>query len=228
VAQDKFLHVLIPIAHGQQPQRCERNRDGEVGQAKRSGGDSGNMRNGSRVKTVITDVGPGEITVPRDRDGSFEPKIVRKRQRRLSGVDEMVISLAAKGLTTGEISAHLAEVYGAEVSKRLTTLSCPRRLLISPLALLYYVFSTDGPLLPAADSLQHVPLKMGQDCRGDDRGQPYAADESRDSGGDDQRQIRSQVRGGLAKNSPREVGDLGDHRKPSLFLDSCADFQFRR
>ncbi|WP_373318151.1 IS256 family transposase [Planotetraspora kaengkrachanensis] len=79
---------------------------------------SGNTRNGTRTKTVIADVGPVEITVPRDRDASFEPKIVRKRQRRLSGVDEMVISLAAKGLTTGEISAHLAEVYGAQVSKQ--------------------------------------------------------------------------------------------------------------
>ncbi|MEU0487477.1 IS256 family transposase [Streptosporangium sp. NPDC006013] len=84
----------------------------------RTAGQTGNSRNGTRSKTVITDVGPVEITVPRDRDGSFEPKIVRKRQRRLSGVDEMVISLAAKGLTTGEISAHLAEVYGAEVSKQ--------------------------------------------------------------------------------------------------------------
>ncbi|MGI5489674.1 IS256 family transposase [Microtetraspora malaysiensis] len=83
-----------------------------------AGHGSGNTRNGTRAKTVITDVGPVEITVPRDRDASFEPKIVRKRQRRLSGVDEMVISLAAKGLTTGEISAHLAEVYGAEVSKQ--------------------------------------------------------------------------------------------------------------
>ncbi|MEU6534251.1 IS256 family transposase, partial [Streptomyces sp. NPDC046928] len=84
----------------------------------RNGGETTNSRNGARSKTVITDVGPVEITVPRDREGSFEPKIVRKRQRRLSGVDEMVISLAAKGLTTGEISAHLAEVYGAEVSKQ--------------------------------------------------------------------------------------------------------------
>jgi len=83
-----------------------------------AGRGSGNTRNGTRTKTVITDVGPVEIDVPRDRDASFEPKIVRKRQRRLSGVDEMVISLAAKGLTTGEISAHLAEVYGAEVSKQ--------------------------------------------------------------------------------------------------------------
>ncbi|GII34367.1 IS256 family transposase [Planotetraspora mira] len=83
-----------------------------------AGRGSGNTRNGTRAKTVVTDVGPVEIAVPRDRDASFEPKIVRKRQRRLSGVDEMVISLAAKGLTTGEISAHLAEVYGAQVSKQ--------------------------------------------------------------------------------------------------------------
>ncbi|MET8177158.1 IS256 family transposase [Streptomyces clavifer] len=55
---------------------------------------------------------------PRDREGSFEPKIVKKRQKRLSGVDEMVISLAAKGLTTGEVQAHLAEVYGADVSRQ--------------------------------------------------------------------------------------------------------------
>jgi transposase-like protein len=83
-----------------------------------AGRNSGNSRNGARPKTVLTDVGPVEITVPRDRDGSFEPKIVAKRQKRLTGVDEMVISLAAKGLTTGEISAHLAEVYGAQVSRQ--------------------------------------------------------------------------------------------------------------
>ena len=76
-----------------------------------------NSCNGARSKRVLTDVGPVEIEVPRDRDGSFEPRIVRKRQHRLSGVDEMVISLTAKGLTTGEVAAHLAEVYGAEVSK---------------------------------------------------------------------------------------------------------------
>jgi len=81
------------------------------------GRNAGNSRNGSRSKTVLTEIGEVEIEVPRDRDGSFEPKIVRKRQRRMSGVDELVISLAAKGLTTGEISAHLADVYGAEVSK---------------------------------------------------------------------------------------------------------------
>ncbi|WP_103511432.1 IS256 family transposase [Streptomyces sp. SM13] len=76
-----------------------------------------NYRNGHRSKTVTTEVGPVEITVPRDRAGTFEPQLVRKRQRRLGGVDEMVLSLSAKGLTHGEISAHLAEVYGTEVSK---------------------------------------------------------------------------------------------------------------
>ncbi|MFK0192837.1 IS256 family transposase [Kitasatospora sp. NPDC090308] len=82
-----------------------------------AGAGSGNSRNGVRSKTVLTDVGPVEIDVPRDRDGSFEPRIVRKRQRRLTGVDEMVLSLFARGLTHGDISAHLAEVYGASVSK---------------------------------------------------------------------------------------------------------------
>lgn len=83
-----------------------------------AGKDSANSRNGRRSKTVTTDIGPVEIEVPRDRDGSFTPQIVRKRQRRLTGVDEMVLSLSAKGLTHGEISAHLAEVYGASVSKQ--------------------------------------------------------------------------------------------------------------
>ena len=59
------------------------------------GRDGGNSRNGHRAKTVITDTGPVEITVPRDRESSFEPKIVAKRQRRLTGVDEVVISLSA-------------------------------------------------------------------------------------------------------------------------------------
>jgi putative transposase len=93
--------------------------DGHLGYVKHAteGRDGGNSRNGTRTKTVITDVGPVSIEVPRDRDGSFEPAIVRKHQRRLGGVDEMVLSLSAKGLTTGEISAHLAEVYGTSVSK---------------------------------------------------------------------------------------------------------------
>jgi putative transposase len=83
-----------------------------------AGAGTGNIRNGTRGKTVLTEnTGQVEIGVPRDRAGTFEPQIVKKRQRRLSGVDEIVLSLYAKGLTTGEISAHFAEIYGASVSK---------------------------------------------------------------------------------------------------------------
>ena len=93
--------------------------DAHLGYAKHdpAGRDGGNSRNGHRAKTVLTDVGPVEIDVPRDRDASFAPAIVAKRQRRLGGVDDLVISLVAKGLTTGEVQAHLAEIYGAEVSR---------------------------------------------------------------------------------------------------------------
>ena len=83
-----------------------------------AGNEAGNVRNGTRPKTVLTEsTGHVPIEVPRDRDGTFEPQIVKKRQRRLNGVDEIVLSLYAKGLTTGEISAHFAEIYGASVSK---------------------------------------------------------------------------------------------------------------
>ncbi len=81
-----------------------------------AGKNNGNSRNGTRSKTVLTDVGP--VKVWRDTAGSFEPQSVKKRQWHLTGVDEMVLSLSAKGLSHSEISAHLAEVYGAEVSKQ--------------------------------------------------------------------------------------------------------------
>jgi putative transposase len=86
-----------------------------------AGRNGGNSRNGTRSTTVLSEAGPMEIEVPRDRESSCEPVIVAKRQRRLSGVDDLVISLSAKGLTHGEISAHLAEIYGAEVSKQTIT-----------------------------------------------------------------------------------------------------------
>jgi putative transposase len=81
------------------------------------GRDGGNSRNGTRTKTVLTEIGPVEIEVPRDRHSSFEPVIVKKRQRRLEGIDEIVLSLTARGLTTGEVAAHFEEVYGAKISR---------------------------------------------------------------------------------------------------------------
>ncbi len=80
--------------------------------------ETANVRNGNRSKTVISDAaGEVQIEVPRDRESTFEPQIVKKRQRRLADVDEIVLSLYAKGMTTGEISAHFSEIYGASVSK---------------------------------------------------------------------------------------------------------------
>jgi putative transposase len=88
-----------------------------LGHERHGPAEKGNVRNGTRSKTVFTEVGPVEIDVPRDREGSFEPQIVKKRQRRLDGIDELVLSLTARGLTTGEIAAHFDDVYGATVSK---------------------------------------------------------------------------------------------------------------
>jgi len=88
-----------------------------LGYEKHASSNGENARNGTRSKTVLTEVGAVEIDVPRDRDGSFQPKIVRKRQRRLDGIDEIVLSLTARGLTTGEVAAHFDDVYGASVSK---------------------------------------------------------------------------------------------------------------
>ena len=84
-----------------------------------TGHGSGNSRNGSNIKHVITNSGPVQLNVPRDRAGTFEPKIVPKRTRRLGSVDDMILSLYARGMTTRDIKEHLAEVYGADVSPGL-------------------------------------------------------------------------------------------------------------
>ena len=78
---------------------------------------SGNSRNGGYPKRVITDVGPVEVRMPRDRDGSFDPVTVPKHARRLDGLSEQVISLYAKGMTLGEIQAHLEQIYGTDISR---------------------------------------------------------------------------------------------------------------
>ena len=80
---------------------------------------NGNVRNGTSVKTVETDQGPMELAVPRDRAGTFEPTVVKKRQRRLDGFDDKVLALYAHGMTTREIQNHLEELYGTEVSPTL-------------------------------------------------------------------------------------------------------------
>jgi transposase-like protein len=80
-----------------------------------------NSRNGSSPKTVRTGIGEVTVQIPRDRDGTFTPATVPKHQRRLAGFDEAVISLYAKGMTTGDIVNHLQDVYGEEVSRDLVS-----------------------------------------------------------------------------------------------------------
>jgi putative transposase len=84
-----------------------------------AGAGSGNSRNGYSVKTVATPNGPVTINVPRDRNGVFEPRIVPKHTRRLGQIDEMILSLYSRGMTTRDIEAHLREVYGVDVSREL-------------------------------------------------------------------------------------------------------------
>src|SRR4051795_8583793 len=76
-----------------------------------------NVRNGAGRKTVNTDLGPVDVRTPRDRDGSFEPRLVAKRQTRLAGLDDKILGLYAGGMTTRDISAHLAELYGVEIGR---------------------------------------------------------------------------------------------------------------
>jgi putative transposase len=84
-------------------------------------GPGGNVRNGHSAKTVKTEVGEVQVRVPRDRAGTFDPVLVPKHVRRLAGFDEQVISLYAKGMTTGDIVAHLQDMYGSQVSKDLVS-----------------------------------------------------------------------------------------------------------
>ena len=80
---------------------------------------TGNSRNGKSSKTLKTDHGDMEISVPRDRTSDFEPRIVKKGQRRFTGFDDKILSMYARGMTTRDIQGHLEEIYGVEVSPEL-------------------------------------------------------------------------------------------------------------
>jgi hypothetical protein len=84
-----------------------------------AGRGSGNSRNGVTGKTLLTDIGAVDLEVPRDRNGSFAPRIVRKGQTRLDGFNDRIIALYARGLTTRDIRAHLREIYDVDVSPDL-------------------------------------------------------------------------------------------------------------
>jgi putative transposase len=83
------------------------------------GNNTGNSRNGKTKKTVKTGNGDIEITVPRDRESDFAPVLIGKRESRLAGLDDNILSLYAKGMTVRDIQAHLFELYGTEISRDL-------------------------------------------------------------------------------------------------------------
>jgi putative transposase len=121
-------------------------------------GGAGNSRNGKPGKTILTDHGPLTIRSPRDRKGTFEPQIVKKRQTRWVGFDEKVISLYARGLTVREIQGHLAEIYGSEVSPDLiskitdTVLADAKSWQNRPLERVYPIVYLDALIVKIRDA----------------------------------------------------------------------------
>src|SRR5499427_11071393 len=140
-----------------------------------AGRGSGNNRNGTTPKTVLTDIGAVDLAVPRDRNGSFEPQIVRKGQTRLKGFNERIIALYARGMTTRDIRAHLREMYDVEVSADLisrVTDAVAGELVewqSRPLDRVYPVVFIDALMVKIRDGVvtnRPVYLAIGIDCEG--------------------------------------------------------------
>jgi putative transposase len=119
-----------------------------------------NGRNGYSDKTVQTETGPVRIRVPRDRDGSFEPQLVRKHQRRVEGFDEKVLALYARGMTVRDIQGHLRELYGTDVSPELISKATDavlpefREWQSRPLDTVYPVVYLDAIFVSVRDGVQ--------------------------------------------------------------------------
>jgi putative transposase len=135
-----------------------------------------NRRNGWSPKTLITDHGPVEVELPRDREGSFEPQIVPKHQRRFAGFDDKIISMYARGMSTREISKHLEEIYVVEVGRdtisRVTdaVLDDVKEWQARPLEKLYLVVWLDAIVLKIRDQgsvrNKHAYLAIGVGIEG--------------------------------------------------------------
>src|SRR5262245_2014040 len=140
-----------------------------------AGRGSGNSRNGMTPKTVLTDVGAVDLAVPRDRNGTFEPQIVRKGQTRLEGFNERIIALYARGMTTRDIRAHLREMYDVDVSPDLISRVTDGVLeeladwQSRPLDRVYPVIFIDALMVKIRDGVvsnRPVYLAIGIDCDG--------------------------------------------------------------
>lgn len=141
------------------------------------GRNGGNSRNGSTAKSVQTGQGELALQVPRDREGSFEPQIVPKGERRLAGFDEKIISLYARGMSVAEIQGHLEELYGAEVSPGLisdvtdSVLAEVKAWQCRPVAAVYPILYLDALMVKVRDNgvirNKAVYLALGVNLDGD-------------------------------------------------------------
>ncbi|MGN6173741.1 MAG: IS256 family transposase [Streptosporangiaceae bacterium] len=140
-----------------------------------AGRGSGNNRNGTTGKTVLTDIGAVDLAVPRDRNGTFEPQIVRKGQTRLDGFNERIIALYARGMTTRDIRAHLREMYDVDVSPDLISrvtdgvLEELAEWQARPLDAVYPVVFIDALMVKIRDGVvtnRAIYLAIGIDCDG--------------------------------------------------------------
>jgi transposase-like protein len=140
-----------------------------------SGRGSGNSRNGTTAKTVLTEVGAVDLAVPRDRAGTFGPRIVRKGQTRLEGFNDRIIALYARGMTTRDIRAHLREMYDVDVSPDLISrvtdgvLEELQEWQSRPLDQVYPVVFIDALMVKIRDGVvanRPVYLAIGIDCEG--------------------------------------------------------------
>ncbi len=152
-------------------------------------GGTGNTRNGSTPKRLITESGEVRIDTPRDRAGSFEPRIVRKRQRRFEGFDDKILALYSRGLSTRDIEAHLHEIYGVKVGRDLISkvtdavMDDARAWQTRPLDDVYPVLFLDALVLKIRDggSVQrracYLALAIGMDGERDVLGMWFQANE---------------------------------------------------
>ena len=108
--------ALRDLMGGTIQEMLEAELDEHLGYRSYERSDSSNYRNGKKTKKIRGNLGETEIEVPQDRDGTFEPKVVKKRQKDISGIEQKIISLYAKGMTTRQISDTIEDIYGFEVS----------------------------------------------------------------------------------------------------------------
>lgn len=150
-----------------------------LGHERNERGSGGNSRNGHSTKTVTTETGPVQIRVPRDRNGTFDPKLVKKHQGRLEGFDEKVLALYGRGMSTRDIQSHLRELYGTDVSRELiskateSVMELFREWQTRPLDAVYPIVYLDALFVSTRDGGQvtkrafYIALGVGLDGRRD-------------------------------------------------------------